>query len=531
MPLLDQKTEQASERRLVEDYLENHQIEEIMNTILNELVMERPSDPYLQLSHILGDMSKAARKINAMKAFELQGNNGMYLSVEIETTRGKVSATLGGRDYDEDKEEHDGKGYRKVALSIMALIVPKLLGMDPTEQEKIDKILNEQEGLSMIGKQVISLAVLKAGAQQKGLEYYEYIGELAGNNTYCMPVPIVTLIEGGKHAANKYTTQGVCIAPHGASTFADALESCTKVYKKVEQYAKLKTTYNHGKWGGYALDLKDNDTALTLLRQWIKECKFEDKISYGLDVNGNGFSIKKGETDANYNISVFDPSISPPMIRKVGDMIDSYNELVMKHPYAFLIDPLCNQHTNASGRLTENLKQFIQGVQGDLVENFKLHFDGLGGDSECMLQVIGDACLVNGSDSIEEVTTKKSFNAVCVGLWSAPTMTDLFDCIKKAQGVGMGIVASSDNVTNFDIYETMMMHIAVGLKCGQVRCGGLGHGEALSKYNELAAIEYRSSSLYQDKKSEDDDDDEDEDEKGKITYNVRYAGLYFRTFE
>ena len=81
MPLLEQKKEQASERRLVEDYLENHQIEEIMNTILNELVMERPSDPYLQLSHILGDMSKAARKINAMKAFQLQGNNGMYFCV------------------------------------------------------------------------------------------------------------------------------------------------------------------------------------------------------------------------------------------------------------------------------------------------------------------------------------------------------------------------------------------------------------------------------------------------------------------
>ena len=255
-------------------------------------------------------------------------------------------------------------------------------------------------------------------------------------------------------------------------------------------------------------------------------------MSYGLDINANGFSIKKGESDANYNISVFDPSISPPMIRKVADMIDSYNELVMKHPYAFLIDPLCSQHTNYSGRLTENLKQFIQGVQGDLVDNFKLHFDGLGGDSECMLQVIGDACLVNGSESIEEVTTKKSFNTVCVGLWSAPTMTDLLDCIKTAQGLGMGIVASSDNINNFDIYETMMMHVAVGLKCGQVRCGGLGHGEALSKYNELIEIEHRSSTLYKEKKTdEDDEDDEDEDEKGKISYDVRYAGLSFRTFE
>lgn len=118
--------EVVSERRLVEDYLKANDLEDALNSIVNDLVMERPADPYLSLSKCLVDFSRSSRKIIDLRATEVVGVGGMYLQVEVETTKGVFSSLLGGYGYDEDPAKHHGKGYTKVINSINALIVPKL---------------------------------------------------------------------------------------------------------------------------------------------------------------------------------------------------------------------------------------------------------------------------------------------------------------------------------------------------------------------------------------------------------------------
>lgn len=116
----------VSERKLVEDYLKTNDLEDVLNNVVNELVMERPADPYLSLSNVLVDYSKSSRKIVKLTAREVVGVAGMYLQVELETTKGVFSSLLGGYGYDEDPAKHNGRGYTKVINSINALVVPKL---------------------------------------------------------------------------------------------------------------------------------------------------------------------------------------------------------------------------------------------------------------------------------------------------------------------------------------------------------------------------------------------------------------------
>ena len=124
--LLQEDEELNNERHVIEDYIKQHELEDVLNGLINQLVVERPLDPYMSLRESVVDYSKTTKKVLEVRASEVSGPQGMYLKVQVETARGVFSSIFGGYGYDEGEERHYGKGYAKLIDSLNALVVPKL---------------------------------------------------------------------------------------------------------------------------------------------------------------------------------------------------------------------------------------------------------------------------------------------------------------------------------------------------------------------------------------------------------------------
>eukprot|EP00490_Sorites_sp_Unknown_P029490 CAMPEP_0114656322 /NCGR_PEP_ID=MMETSP0191-20121206/12144_1 /TAXON_ID=126664 /ORGANISM="Sorites sp." /LENGTH=315 /DNA_ID=CAMNT_0001873253 /DNA_START=66 /DNA_END=1010 /DNA_ORIENTATION=+ len=269
-------------------------------------------------------MSKLAVKITGVKARQIYDSRGNpTVEVDVTTQQGQFRACVPSgastgvyealelRDKD---TKHHGKGVDKAVDNVNKIIAPKLIGMDPRDQSKIDMFMvKELDGQknewgfskSKLGANAIlgvSLAVSRAGAAANNLPLYQYIANLAGNKDLVLPVPSFNVINGGSHAGNALAIQEFMILPTGAKSFREAMQIGSEVYQELKKVIKKKygrDAINVGDEGGFAPNIKSAKEAWDLISTAVKNCNYQDVVQFGTDCAASEFY---NEQSKKYNL-------------------------------------------------------------------------------------------------------------------------------------------------------------------------------------------------------------------------------------
>lgn len=356
---------------------------------------------------------------------------------------------------DRDEKRYLGKGVQKAVENVNETIGPELEGMDATEQMEIDNIMLELDGTpnkEKLGANAIlavSLACAKAAAESLGLPLYRYIG---GTAAHVLPVPLMNILNGGKHADNNVDIQEFMIAPVGGVTFADALRMGAEVSHHLRNVVKKKGMGTAvGDEGGIAPNLGSNEEALELILKAIEIAGYRpgEDVLIALDpaaseMYKDGAYVFEGEGKR----------------RTTQEMVEYWKGLVEKYPIILLED----------------------GLAEDDWDGWKLLTDTLGKK----IQIVGDDLFVTNTERIERGIKSGVANSVLIKVNQIGTLTETLAAIEMAHRAGYTAVISHRSGETEDV---TIAHIAVATNSGQIKTGAPSRTDRVAKYNELLRIE------------------------------------------
>lgn len=366
---------------------------------------------------------------------------------------------------DEDKARYMGRGVLKAVDNVNEAIADALEGIDAAEQTQIDNILIELDGTdnkSNLGANAIlgvSIACAKAAAEYHMLPLYSYIGGIRANT---LPVPMMNILNGGKHADNNVDIQEFMIMPVGAETFAEALRMGTEVFHNLRTVLKSKG-YNTsvGDEGGFAPSLKSNEEAFDVILQAIEAAGYKpnDDILLAIDVaasemvEGNKYKMFKSTGD----------------LYSAEEMIDWYIELCNKYPLISIEDGLGENDWEGWSKLTLALGNKIQ--------------------------IVGDDLFVTNPDMLGRGISERIANSILIKLNQIGTLTETLDTIHLAQRYGYSNVISH---RSGETEDTTIADLAVATNAGQIKTGAPSRTDRVAKYNQLLRIEdmFGGDSIY-----------------------------------
>merc|ERR1719194_113282 len=367
-----------------------------------------------------------------------------------------------------------GKGCLKAVANINDTIAPKLLGLDPTKQEEIDKMMVETlDGSqnewgwskSKLGANAIlavSMAIARAGAASKSMPLYKYIAELAGKPTdkYVMPVPSFNVINGGSHAGNRLACQEFMILPVGAKDFKEAMQIGAEVYHSLKSVTKKKygqDACNVGDEGGFAIPVQDNNEALDVLMEAIEKSGHKDKVKLGTDVAASEF----WEADnKKYNLDFKSENAAEDMKKTGEEMIAYYEDWVNNYPFVSIEDPFDQDDWDSYAAFQAKIGEKIQ--------------------------IVGDDLLVTNPKRVTAAIEKKACNALLLKVNQIGSITEAIEACKMSQEQGWGVMVSH---RSGETEDTFIADLVVGLRTGQIKTGAPCRSERLAKYNQLLRIE------------------------------------------
>ncbi len=361
---------------------------------------------------------------------------------------------------DGDKNIFGGKGVLKAVAYVNTEIANKLIGVDVSDQRGIDEALIALDGTenkSRLGANAVlavSLAYAKASALGQGISLFEYIKNISGNKKdFLMPVPMVNIINGGKHAAGSTDIQEFMIMPVGAKSFSHAMQMCTEVFHtlgKVIEARGYGTTV--GDEGGYAPQIKNgNKEALELIAIAVEKSGYilGQDIFLALDVASSELY-----EDGYYHLKKEDKKLSSL------EMVAWYVDLVKEYPIVSIEDGLAEGDWQGWIELTQTL--------GDKV------------------QLVGDDLLVTNKKFLERGIKEKACNSILIKLNQIGTLTETIEAVNMAKDAGWNSVISH---RSGETEDTTISHLAVGLSTGQIKTGSMCRTDRVAKYNELLRIE------------------------------------------
>jgi enolase len=410
--------------------------------------------------------------IHAREILDSRGNP--TLEVDVVLTDGAVGraavpsgASTGAYEAcelrDGDKKRYLGKGVLKAVKNVNDVIAPKLLGMNASVQLDIDKAmieLDDTPNKANLGANAIlgvSLAVAKAAASSVGLPLYRYLG---GTNAKVLPVPMMNVLNGGKHADSTVDFQEFMIQPVGASTFREALRMGAEVFhnlKKVLHDRHLNTAV--GDEGGFAPDLKSADEALEILAKAVESAgyKLGDQVAFALDpATTELFEEAKSKGKTGYCFFKSNPS----KIASSDEMIELWKGLCAKWPIRSLEDGLAEDDWAGWQKLTKEL----------------------GGK----VQLVGDDLFVTNVKRLREGIEKKAGNAILIKVNQIGTLTETLDAIELGRRHGFASVISH---RSGETEDATIADIAVATNAGQIKTGSASRTDRIAKYNQLLRIE------------------------------------------
>jgi enolase len=356
---------------------------------------------------------------------------------------------------DGDKSRYNGKGVLKAVGNVNTTIAKAITGMSALEQGKIDRALIELDGTpdkSKLGANAIlgtSLAVARAAANSQGIPLYRYLNDA---KTYTLPVPMMNILNGGKHAANSTDLQEFMVMPVGASSFSRAIQMGTEVYhalKKVLKGRKLDT--NVGDEGGFAPSLPSNKDAVEAILAAIESAGYKaGKDCYiALDPASSEFY-----ENGKYELAREGRSLTP------AEMVEFYVNWVRKYPIISIEDGMAEDDWEGWQLITEKL--------GDKV------------------QVVGDDLYVTNVQRLKKGISLKASNSILIKLNQIGTLTETLEAINMARQAGWTAVVSH---RSGETEDTTIADLCAGLGTGQIKTGAPCRSERTAKYNRLLRIE------------------------------------------
>jgi len=355
---------------------------------------------------------------------------------------------------DDDKDRYLGKGVLN-AVENVEEIADELLGWDVTDQKGIDEMMLELDGTpnkSKLGANAIlgvSLAVAKAAADYFAMPLFRYIG---GTYAHVLPVPMMNILNGGKHAVDGPDLQEFMAMPVGAPTFAEALRWGAETYHALKSVLK-KRGYGVGigDEGGFAPSLKTNEEAIELILEAVQKAGYEPGVDIWIAMDPAASEVYE---DGKYHLA------KEGRVLSSEEMVEFYANWVEKYPIISIED----------------------GLAEDDWEGFKLMTARLGHK----LQIVGDDLLVTNTERIARAIKEKAANSVLIKLNQIGTLTETIAAIEMAHKHGWTAVTSH---RSGETEDSTIADLAVALNTGQIKTGAPCRSDRVAKYNELLRIE------------------------------------------
>jgi len=410
-------------------------------------------------------LKKTIAAIRAMEILDSRGNPTIRtwcrLDGGIEVSASVPSGASTGENEavelrDGDKSRYGGKGVLRAVENVNAVIAPRLVGMDPTRQEEIDRLMIDLDGTAnknALGANAIlgvSMAVARAASKVRDLPLYVYLG---GPGAARLPVPMMNILNGGRHADNSVDLQEFMVMPLGAPTFAEALRYGTETFHALKKILSAKGyATGVGDEGGFAPDLKSNDEACQVIVEAIEAAGFTAgrDIAVALDPAASSFF-----EEGTYHLSK-----SGQGERTSSRMTALYGEWVEKYHVVSIED----------------------GLDENDWEGFKAQTAELGEK----IQIVGDDLFVTNARFVERGIRERAANAVLIKLNQIGTVTETMETIKMCRDAGWGYVISH---RSGETEDTFIADFAVAMGGGQIKTGSACRSERVAKYNRLLEIE------------------------------------------
>ncbi|NLI52984.1 MAG: phosphopyruvate hydratase [Clostridiales bacterium] len=410
-------------------------------------------------------------KITAREILDSRGNP--TVEAEVTTSGGVVGwaavpsgASTGAYEAlelrDGDKGRYQGKGVQKAVKNVRDLLAPALLGMDVTSQREIDTAMLAADGTQDKSKAgangvlAVSLAAAKAAAQTLDLPLYRYIG---GVNAHVLPVPMMNVINGGKHADNNISSQEFMIMPVGAPTFAEGLRWGAEVFHTLKGILHKKgLSTSVGDEGGFAPSLSGEEEALETLLEAISTAGYKPGKDFMLAMDAASTEMfdeaKKAGKDGSYLFW------KTGALKSRDQMIQYWQDLAAKYPIISLEDGLAEEDWDGWHALNKAL--------GDKI------------------QLVGDDLLVTNTRRLARCIEEEDANSILIKVNQIGSLTETLEAIEMAQRAGYTTVTSH---RSGETEDTTIADIAVATNAGQIKTGAPSRTDRVAKYNRLLRIE------------------------------------------
>jgi enolase len=357
---------------------------------------------------------------------------------------------------DGDKARYGGKGVRKAVANVVEKIAPALIGRDPSRQAEIDALMVSLDGTptkSVLGANAIlgvSMAVARAAAQAAKQPLYAYLGGVGATR---LPVPMMNIINGGKHAENSVDFQEFMVMPIGAPNFAEALRYGAETFHALAKLLKSKGyATSVGDEGGFAPNLGSNEEACELIVEAIESAGYGPgkDIAIALDPAASSFYANGG----------YDLAKSRGGRKTADEMIALYQRWVDRFPIVSIEDGLDENDWAGFARQTA--------AQGDRI------------------QIVGDDIFVTNPAFIQRGVKEKAANAVLIKLNQIGTVTETVEAIELCRKAGWNYVVSH---RSGETEDTFLADFTVAMGGGQIKTGSASRSERIAKHNRLLEIE------------------------------------------
>lgn len=363
---------------------------------------------------------------------------------------------------DGDKNRYLGKGVLKAVENVNDIIAPAVEGMNVFDQVAIDMLMIDLDGThnkARLGANAIlgvSLAAAKAASEALGISLYQYIG---GVNSKVLPVPMMNIINGGKHADNSVNIQEFMIMPVGATSFKEALQWCAEVFHNLKKVLSSKGfATSVGDEGGFAPNLKDDEDALVVIVEAIKKAGFKPGEQFKIAIDAAATEMyeeakAKGQ-EGNYYFWKSD------IMKTKEEMVDYWAMLCDKYPIISLEDCVSEEDWEAWKMLTDRLGSKIQ--------------------------LVGDDLFVTNTERLKRGIDLGVANSILIKVNQIGTLTETLEAIEMANRAGYTAITSH---RSGETEDATIADIAVATNSGQIKTGAPSRTDRVAKYNQLLRIE------------------------------------------
>jgi len=406
----------------------------------------------------------AIADITAREILDSRGNPTIEVDVTLESgAEGRVAvpsgASTGAHEAvelrDDDSSRYGGKGVLQAVANVEGEILDAIAGMEASEQVALDNLMIDLDGTpnkARLGANAIlgvSLAVAKAAAEEGGMPLYRYVGGVFART---LPVPMMNIVNGGKHADNPIDIQEFMVQPVGAASLAEAVRIGSEIFQALKKaLSSAGHNTNVGDEGGFAPNLKSADEALAFMTRACEAAGYRpgEDVTFAIDCAATEF----------FHDGVYDLAGEGRRFDSAG-MIDYLADLAARYPIRSIEDGCAEDDWEGWAALTARLGATIQ--------------------------IVGDDLFVTNPTRLARGIKERSANAILVKVNQIGTLTETLEAVEMAHRAGLRAVMSH---RSGETEDSTIADLAVATNCGQIKTGSLARSDRTAKYNQLIRIE------------------------------------------